>query len=191
MRQPRNWMKCMIVGDCTSGKASISVRYWTKTFQHHEHYEYVPFSDGYCGSGTWQTQHGGEDMPRLRPLSYPQTDVFIICFSVTRPSTFHSVRTSWYPEVEHHMPGVPKLLVGTMTDLREDAATIANLAEERMRPISYEEGIEMANILGIEKYMECSARTGEGVDKVFEDAIRLAAGHQLKASRNERNCLVM
>lgn len=42
---------------------------------------------------------GQEDYDRLRPLSYPQTDVFLVCFSVTSPASFENVREKWFPEV--------------------------------------------------------------------------------------------
>lgn len=42
---------------------------------------------------------GQEDYDRLRPLSYPQTDVFLVCFSVVSPSSFENVKekVSFYP----------------------------------------------------------------------------------------------
>lgn len=44
---------------------------------------------------------GQEDYDRLRPLSYPQTDVFLVCFSVTSPASFENVREKWFPEVRN------------------------------------------------------------------------------------------
>lgn len=35
---------------------------------------------------------GQEDYDRLRPLSYQQTDVFLVCFSVVSPSSFENVK---------------------------------------------------------------------------------------------------
>lgn len=35
---------------------------------------------------------GQEDYDRLRPLSYPQTDVFLVCFSVVAPASYENVR---------------------------------------------------------------------------------------------------
>jgi hypothetical protein len=39
-----------------------------------------------------------EDYDRLRPLSYPQTDVFLVCFSLVRRASFENVRAKWVPE---------------------------------------------------------------------------------------------
>ena len=61
--------------------------------------------------GLWDTA-GQEDYDRLRPLSYPQTDVFLICFSVVSPSSFENVTSKWYPEIKHHCPDAPILVVG-------------------------------------------------------------------------------
>ena len=35
---------------------------------------------------------GQEDYDRLRPLSYPQTDVFLVCFSVINPASYENVK---------------------------------------------------------------------------------------------------
>lgn len=64
--------------------------------------------------GLWDTA-GQEDYDRLRPLSYPQTDVFLICFSVASPSSFENVTSKWYPEIKHHCPDAPIILVGKFT----------------------------------------------------------------------------
>lgn len=43
----------------------------------------------------------------------------------------------WYPEVSHHCPNTPIILVGTKLDLREDKETLEKLREKRLAPITY------------------------------------------------------
>ncbi len=112
---------------------------------------------------------GQEDYDRLRPLSYPQTDVFLVCFSVTSPASFENVREKWFPEVHHHCPGVPCLIVGTQVDLRDDPSVREKLAKQKMSPVRKEDGERMAKELGAVKYVECSALTQYKLKDVFDE----------------------
>ena len=64
---------------------------------------------------------GQEDYDRLRPLSYPQTDVFLIAFSVDRKVSYENVRDKWLPEIKHHCPNTPWILLGLKADLRSSS----------------------------------------------------------------------
>lgn len=131
---------------------------------------------------------GQEDYDRLRPLSYPQTDVFLVCFSVTSPASFENVKEKWFPEVSlglklrhrmiltapalqvhHHCPGVPCLIVGTQVDLRDDPAVQEKLSKQKQRPVQPEAGERLARELGAVKYVECSALTQRGVSRPNSD----------------------
>merc|ERR1712060_501959 len=121
--------------------------------------------------GLWDTA-GQEDYDRLRPLSYPQTDVFLVCFSVISSSSFENVKTIWFPEIQHHAPNVPILLVGTKSDLRTDDSTIKQLSSRGQAMVTLESAQMMAKEIGAVKFLECSALTQEGLKQVFDDAIR-------------------
>jgi cell division control protein 42 len=92
-----------------------------------------------------------------------------VCFSVTSPASFENVREKWFPEVHHHCPGVPCLIVGTQTDLREDPSVREKLAKQKMTPVRKEDGERMAKELGAVKYVECSALTQYKLKDVFDE----------------------
>ena len=171
-------IKCVVVGDGAVGKTCLLISYTTNAFPG----EYIPtVFDNYSANvmvdgkpinlGLWDTA-GQEDYDRLRPLSYPQTDVFLICFSVISPASYENVRAKWHPEVQHHCPTTQCLVVGTKIDLRDDAAALQRLKEKNLEPISSQMGDQLAKDIGAVKYMECSALTQKGLKDVFDEGIR-------------------
>jgi cell division control protein 42 len=173
-------IKCVVVGDGAVGKTCLLISYTTNKFPS----DYVPtVFDNYAVTvmvggepytlGLFDTA-GQEDYDRLRPLSYPQTDVFLVCFSVVSPSSFENVKEKWVPEIAHHCPKKPFLLVGTQVDLRDDRATIDKLAKNKQQPISNQLAERVAKELKAVKYVECSALTQQGLKDVFDEAILAA-----------------
>ena len=118
----------------------------------------------------WDTA-GQEDYDRLRPLSYPDTDVLLFCFALDSQKSLEHIQRRWYPEAEHFLPGVPKILVGLKADLRVSNDGHHNI--KKVTPlIRAEDAQDVAFKVGASAYLECSARTREGVDAVFERAVR-------------------
>ncbi|KAI8088000.1 small GTPase superfamily [Gilbertella persicaria] len=119
----------------------------------------------------WDTA-GQEDFDRLRTLSYPDSDVILIAFSVDIPESLDNVAVKWVPEVKHYCPGLPFILVGCKTDLRQDQRTIEDLEKQATSPITTQQGMEVARKVGAYKYVECSAKMEKGVSEVFTTAIK-------------------
>eukprot|EP00326_Haptolina_ericina_P014198 CAMPEP_0181206776 /NCGR_PEP_ID=MMETSP1096-20121128/21220_1 /TAXON_ID=156174 ORGANISM="Chrysochromulina ericina, Strain CCMP281" /NCGR_SAMPLE_ID=MMETSP1096 /ASSEMBLY_ACC=CAM_ASM_000453 /LENGTH=196 /DNA_ID=CAMNT_0023297707 /DNA_START=62 /DNA_END=652 /DNA_ORIENTATION=- len=190
-------VKCVIVGDGAVGKTCLLISYTTNAFPE----DYIPtVFDNYSANvmvdgkpinlGLWDTA-GQEDYDRLRPLSYPQTDVFLVAFSLISRSSFENVKAKWWPELKHHSPGAPMILVGTKLDLRSDPNTVQKLKEKNQTPISGEEGLEMANNIGAVKYLECSALTQKGLKTVFDEAIRVVLCPPTTKTKKSKKCDIL
>ncbi|KAI5285861.1 GTP-binding protein Rho1, partial [Ascosphaera acerosa] len=134
----------------------------------------------------WDTA-GQEDYDRLRPLSYPDSHVILVCFAVDSPDSLDNVQEKWIPEVMHFCAGLPIILVGCKKDLRNDPRTIEELHKTSQKPVTTEQGEEVRKKIGAYKYLECSARTNEGVREVFESATRASL---MKASK-QRHCRIL
>ena len=61
---------------------------------------------------------GQEEFENIRVLGYPNTDCFIVCFSVMDSVTFNNISLNWLPELRTHAPTAKILLCGTKADLR-------------------------------------------------------------------------
>jgi len=160
-------IRCVVVGDGAVGKTCLLNSYATNTFP----IDYVPTECIYYDFAVYGTiggepynlslrdTAGQEDYDRLRPLSYRQTDVFLVCFSVVNHSSYQNVKEKWVPEILHHCQKTPFLIVGTQVDLREDRFTLNELAIDKLRPITPEQGKKLSKELKAVKYVECSALT--------------------------------
>ncbi|XP_070388773.1 uncharacterized protein [Dermacentor albipictus] len=116
------------------------------------------------------SQRRQEDHDQLRPLSYPDKGVTIMCSSIDAPDSPENNPESGTPEVRHFCPSVPIILAGNKKDLRNDPDTPLELAKMKKKPVAPGEGRTMADApMPIWLHLECSAKTKDGVRDVFLD----------------------
>jgi len=189
--------KLVIVGDGACGKTCLLIVFSKGTFPE----VYVPtVFENYVADvevdgkrvelALWDTA-GQEDYDRLRPLSYPDSHVILVCFAVDSPDSLDNVQEKWISEVVHFCPGLPIILVGCKKDLRRDPKTIEDLRKTNQRPVSPEEGMSVMQKIGARHYLECSAKTGEGVREVFQYATRSALMLHYKQKGGKQKCVVV
>lgn len=91
-------IKLVIVGDGLCGKTCLLIVFSENRFPIDEHggtvYENYVADIEYEGKSVeialWDTS-GLEDYDRLRPLSYPDTDVVLICYEIGEPDSLSNV----------------------------------------------------------------------------------------------------
>jgi GTPase SAR1 family protein len=105
---------------------------------------------------------------------YPGTDVALLCFSISHPNSFKRIEEVWLPEAQQLVPTAKHLLVGLCIDLRGDAEYVTQLKTRNQEMVTRQQGQEMAKMLKLGGYVECSALTGEGADDVLRAALLLA-----------------
>lgn len=128
-------LKIKVVGDGSVGKTSFLIRWYYENFPDQDDTPLFPgrerilpsVQDTFFTNMTvdresyvltfWDTLCG-PDFLKFRPLEYEDTDVFLVFFDISNPTSFQNVSTVWVPELKHYMPGTPILVVGNKTDLR-------------------------------------------------------------------------
>jgi Ras-related C3 botulinum toxin substrate 1 len=217
LQDGRSTYKLVVVGDGAVGKTCLLLAYAGKEFTN----RYVPtvfdnFTADCAVSGRggvlrgvrlslWDTA-GQEDYDRIRVMTYSETDLFLVCFSLADAVTLSNARSRWVPELrELNGPDVRFMLVGLKLDVRDEGPgpdpggpNSADASQPRARSVSslppgspagsgrglfvsYDEGAAVADELGALLYMECSAATGVGVKAVLDEAVHLVENSTPKA----------
>ncbi|KAI3323842.1 ras-domain-containing protein [Xylariaceae sp. AK1471] len=170
--------KIVVVGDGGCGKTCLLIsysqgyfpeKYVPTVFENYITYPTHQQSGKTVELALWDTA-GQEEYDRLRPLSYPETDLIFVCFAIDCPNSLDNVLDKWYPEVLHFCPYTPLILVGLKSDLRHKKTCIEMLKTQGLTPVTSEQGMAVAKKMGAQ-YMECSSKEMVGVDEIFERAI--------------------
>ncbi|KAL9110212.1 MAG: hypothetical protein Q9227_005273 [Pyrenula ochraceoflavens] len=186
--QPPSYSKkFVVVGDGGCGKTCLLISYSQGYFPE----KYVPtVFENYITQTThkpsgktvelalWDTA-GQEEYDRLRPLSYPETDLLFVCFAIDCPNSLENVMDKWYPEVLHFCPTTPLILVGLKSDLRSKRTCIELLKTQGLTPVTPQQGQAVAQRMGA-AYVECSSKEMTGVEDVFQLAVNTAVGVEEK-----------
>ncbi|KAH7010327.1 hypothetical protein EDB80DRAFT_573760, partial [Ilyonectria destructans] len=111
---------------------------------------------------------GTEDYDRLRPLDYVEADVFLVFARVGLPQSYESIEKKWVPEIQHHRPRTPFIMVGINCP-DEDG----DLPRGEITGVSdYKAlGEAMARRVGAVKYLECDILSQLRLKDVFDEAI--------------------
>jgi small GTP-binding protein len=167
-----NEVKCVVVGDGAVGKTCMLISYVEGKFPTEyvptvfENYEKEVEHEGKPINFTLWDTAGQEGYQKIRTLSYKNADIFLVCFSFDNAGSLENVKARWAKELKQHRCQAPIILVGTKADLKDgfDTATAEKMGED----------------IGACGYIECSAKTTEGVAEVFSTALK--TGYAAKGS---------
>lgn len=189
-------IKLVCVGDGAVGKTSVLIKFVDNEFSEEHiptvfdnHAKFVNHNDKLINLSLWDTA-GQEDYARLRPLSYPHTDVFLVCFSLTSDVSLKNVSQKWVPELqryikkyneEHGTSKIPPIvLVGNKLDIWDKE----KVPESAIKSVV--DGCDM-----IKSYKLCSALNGEGLEETFQEACRVALAGSVPKKKRKGGCFIL
>lgn len=135
-------IKVVIIGDSCVGKSTLARKY----VDAHSPSKDTTFDSYTCNINhkkknyvlhIWDTA-GREEMDKLRSLSYPHTDIFLICYAIDNLRSFNNV-PKYISEIRDYNSKC--IIVGCKNDLRQDRITSGEIIdEERANRLAKENG---------------------------------------------------
>nr|XP_020459389.1 rho-related GTP-binding protein RhoV [Monopterus albus] len=186
-------ISCMLVGDGAVGKTSMIVSYTLNGYP--TEYKQTGFD---VFSGQVQVEGspvkvqlldtaGQEEFDEFRALSYAHMDVFLLCFSVVNPSSFHNITKKWIPEIRAYNPSSPIVVVGTQSDLLLDVNVLINLDKCNVKPVLSSRARSMVEKIRATDYIECSSLTQKNLKEAFDAAIFAAIKNKARKNKKRRS----
>ncbi|KAF7128832.1 hypothetical protein CNMCM5793_003741 [Aspergillus hiratsukae] len=148
--------------------------------------QYIFVDNVHMELSLWDTA-GQEEFDRLRALSYEDTHVIMLCFSVDSPDSFENVASKWIDEIRENCPGVKLVLTALKCDLRKDEDL-----NDNPNAITFEQGLAKAKEIGAVKYLECSAVQNRGIRETFYEAAKVALDVKPAGSSGSKGqCIIL
>lgn len=160
-------MKVVLLGNTQVGKTSMLNRLTSGVFKDTAptigaaFQTYAVSTNSKCiAMQIWDTA-GQEKYHALAPMYYRSANVAVLCFDLTSYESFSALE-NWVDELADKGPSnLITVLVGTKSDLVEN------------RAVTSDEAHALASSTSMAFYIECSAKTGEGISEIFTKIAQL------------------
>ncbi|XP_071446656.1 cdc42 homolog [Hetaerina americana] len=182
-------IRCVAVGQDSVGKTCLLITYVKQEYPKECTSTVVDvYSTEHNVNGKTYTVElldtsGLEEYDSIRPLGYPDADVFLVCYSIGSLASLEHVTKKWVPEVRMHNPRVPVILVGTKSDLREEIES-----EDDTELVEEKEAAKIVNALNLYTHVECSALSLNGVNELFDVVIKAALETKNGCKKGRNKC---
>ena len=138
---------------------------------------------------TLATTSRSEALETMRAEAYKGADVFLLCYSAVDRTTLDSAVKTWAAELKKLAPRTPILLVGTKLDAVQKKLSQRPASQGRSTRhavvVDDKEARAAASKVKAAATAVVSARTGEGVSRLFADALQHGSVHRMRVTATE------
>ena len=117
-------------------------------------------------------------------MSYSEADVFVICYSTVDTNSLENVVEKWAKDLLlNKVSNVPKILVGTKTDLLGNKKIMEQLKLEGVKCCTVNDAEIVMKKIGAFAHVLCSSLNGENVNLVFTEICKFIYDRSIRESK--------